>query len=99
MKLTKEAIFQKIPKINPFVVKSLLESNCKGFRQSAIREKFNPKPEKQLQKTHSNNECNYTHQYKEVKGKLYEVSFFYVWTIFEHQVNDMYASPKVQGFF
>ena len=99
MKSTKEAIFQITPKINPFVVKSLLESNCKCFRQSAIREKLNLKPETQLKKTHSNNECNYTHQYKEVKEKLYEVSFIYVWTIFEHQVNDMYASEKVQGFF
>ena len=31
----------KNPKINQFVVKSLLESNCKRFRKSAIREKFN----------------------------------------------------------
>ena len=52
-----------------------------------------------MERTHSNNECNYTHQYKEVKEKLYEVSFIYVWTIFEHQVIDMYASEKVQGFF
>ena len=99
MKSTKEAIFLKKPKINPFVVKSLLESNCKCFRQFTIREKFNLNPETQLKKTHSNNECNHTHQCKEVKEKLYEVSFIYVWTIFEHQVNDMYASEKVQGFF
>ena len=71
MKSTKEAIFQqKNPKINPFVAKSLLESNCKRFRQSAIREKFNLKPETQLQKTHSNNEDNYTNQYNEVKEQL-----------------------------
>ena len=39
IKSTKEVIFQqKNPKINPFVVKSLLESNCIRFRQSAIRE-------------------------------------------------------------
>ena len=38
----------KNPKINPCEVKSLLESNCKRFRQSAIRENFNLKPETQL---------------------------------------------------
>ena len=60
----------KNPKINPFVVKSLLESNCKRFRQSAIRENFNLKPETQLQKTHSNNGDNYTNRYNQVKDKL-----------------------------
>ena len=71
MKSTKEAIFQQEnPKINPLVVKSLLESNYKRFRKSAIRENFNLKPEKQLKKTHSNNGGNCTHQYKEVKEKL-----------------------------
>ena len=71
MKSTKEAIFQqKTPKINPFVVKSLLEFNCKRFRKSAIRENFNPKPKTQLKKTHPNNGGNYTHQYNEVKEKL-----------------------------
>ena len=40
----------KKPQINPFVVKSLLESNCKRFRQSAIRENFGLKPETQLRK-------------------------------------------------
>ena len=51
MKSTREATFQpKNPKINPFVVKSLLESNCKRFGQSAIRENFNLKPETQPKK-------------------------------------------------
>ena len=36
--------------VNPFVVKSLLEANCRRFRQSAIRENFNLKPETQLKK-------------------------------------------------
>ena len=35
---------------NPNVVKSLLESNCKRFRQSAIREHVNLKPEAQMKK-------------------------------------------------
>ena len=44
---TQEVIFQqKKPKINPFVAKSLLESNCKRFRHKAIRENFDQKPEK-----------------------------------------------------
>ena len=58
------------PKINPVVTKSLLDSNCKRFRQSAIRENFNLKPETQLQKTHSNNGGNYTNQYNQVKEKM-----------------------------
>ena len=68
MKSTKKAIFQQ--KINPFLVKSLFESNCKRFRKSAIRENFNLKPETQLKKTHSNNGGNYTHQYNEVQENL-----------------------------
>ena len=88
----------KNPKINPFVVKSLLESNCKRFRQSAI-ENFNLKHETKLKKTHSNNGGNYTYPYNEVKEKLYPDSFIHVWNKFEHQVKDMYASQKVQGFF
>ena len=51
MKSLQEVISrQKNPKINPFLVKSLLESNCKRFRQSAIRENFNLKPKTQLKK-------------------------------------------------
>ena len=71
MKLTKEANFQqKNLKIKPFVVNSLLESNCKRFRKSAIRKNFNLKRETQPKKIHSNNGGNYTHQYNEVKEKL-----------------------------
>ena len=60
----------KNSKINPFVAKSLLESNCKRFRQSAVRENFNLKHELQLKRTHSGNGGNYTNQYNEVKEKL-----------------------------
>ena len=60
----------KKPKINPFVVKSLLESNCIRLRQSAIRKNFNLKPETQLKKILSKNGGNYTNQYNEVKEKL-----------------------------
>ena len=40
----------KNPKINQFVIKSVLESNCKRFRNNAIREYFTLKPETQMQK-------------------------------------------------
>ena len=70
MKSSKETIFQKEPQTNPFVVKWILESNCKRFRKSAIRKNFNLKPETQLKKTHSNNGDNYTHQNNEVKENL-----------------------------
>ena len=60
----------KNPKINPFVVKSLLESNCKRFRESAIKENINLKHETQLKKTHAINGGDCTHQYKKVKEKL-----------------------------
>ena len=80
------------------MIKSVLESNCKRFRKSAKRENFNQKPEAQKKETHSNNRANYTHQYNEVKEKLKPVSFIYVWTIFEHQVKDRYASQKVPVF-
>ena len=66
----KKPFSNKNPKMNPFVVKSLLEPNCKRFRRSAIRENFNLKPETQLEKTHSNNGGNYTDHYNEVKETL-----------------------------
>ena len=66
----KKPFSNKNPKINPLVVKSLLEVNCKRFRKNAIQENFNPKPETQLKKTHTNNGGNCTHQYNEVKEKL-----------------------------
>ena len=52
------------------MIKSVLESDCKRFRKSAIREYFNLRPKTQMKKTHSNNRGNYTHQYNEVKEKL-----------------------------
>ena len=71
MKSTKEAIFfTENPKINPFVAKSLLESNCKRFGQNAIRENFNLKHEPQLKTKLSKNGGNFTHQKNDVKEKL-----------------------------
>ena len=46
MKSTKRGIYQqKKTKINLFVIKSVLESNFKRFRDTAMRENFNLKPE------------------------------------------------------
>ena len=50
------------------------------------------------EKTHSNIWGSNIHQYKEVKEKLLLNSHFYVWTIFEHRIKDMYASQKIQVF-
>ena len=40
----------KKPKINPFLIKSFLESICKRFRKNAIRDYFNLKTETQMRK-------------------------------------------------
>ena len=45
----KSQITTKNSKINPFVVKSLLESNCKRFHKSSVREHFSLKPETELE--------------------------------------------------
>ena len=76
MKSTKEAIFHKKPKINPFVVKPFLDSNCKRFRKSAIPENFNLKLETQPKKTHSNKGGNSTYQKKKVNGSCYQFPSF-----------------------
>ena len=67
---TKRGIFQQKPPKNAVVVKSVLDAICKQFRDTAMRENFNLKPGKKMEKTRSNNRGNYTHQYNEVKEKL-----------------------------
>ena len=64
VKSTKRGIFQqKTSKItNPVVVNTVLNSICKRFRDTAIRENFNPKLATQIKKTHPNNGGTYTHQ-------------------------------------
>ena len=47
-------------------------------------------------KTYSSKRRKYIHQYNEVKEKLYTKFFIFVWTKFEHLVQDIYASQKVQ---
>ena len=73
-----------------------LEFNGKRFRYTARRENFNKEPDQQMKKTHSNKRRGYIHQCKAIKQKLYPTSSVYVWSIFEHLVQDMYASQKVQ---
>ena len=41
-----------------------------------------------MKKSQPNKQRSYIHQYKEVKEKLYPVSFTFVWTIIEPQVKD-----------
>ena len=94
----KSLIAMKNFKINLIVIESVLESNCKRFRKTAKRENFNQKPGAHKEKTHSNNWGDYTHQHNERKEKLKPFSFIYVWTIFEHQVKEMYASQRVPVF-
>ena len=89
----------KLPKGDPFLIKSVLKSICKRFLKNEIREKFRKKPDIQLKETHSNNRGNYIYQYNEVNEKLQPVSLVYVWTTFEHQVKDKYAFQKIQFFF
>ena len=60
----------KNSKNNVVVVKSVLDCNCKRFRDTAMRENFNLKIETYMKKTHSNIQGNYTHEYNEVKDKL-----------------------------
>ena len=46
-------ILTKNSEINLFVVKSVLEYNCKRFRKNATGENFNLKLDPQIEKTHS----------------------------------------------
>ena len=51
-----------------------------------------------MKKTRSKELRNNVHQYKEIKEKLYSISFIHVGTTIEHQLQDMYASRNVQFF-
>ena len=80
------------------MVKLLLERICKRFRNTEKRDNFDLKPDQQMKKSLSKKRRNYIHKYKEVKEKLYPISFIYVRTKLKHQVQDMNASQKVQFF-
>ena len=49
----------KKQKIETFVVKSPLETNCKRFGNTAIRKKVNLKPDRQMETTQSNERRSY----------------------------------------
>jgi len=57
---------------------------------------FKLKPRKQMKKLLPITEATIGHQNNGVKEKHEPVSFINVGAIFEHQVEDMYASRKVQ---
>ena len=63
-------------KINPFVVKSLLESNCKRFRNSAIRDNFNLKPETETKKFITTNDATFLTNTVEMKGNCFQFPSF-----------------------
>ena len=44
---------KKIFNLNPFLVRSVLDSNCKSLRDTAIRENFNLQPDQLMKNTHS----------------------------------------------
>ena len=54
IKSTKRGIYQQKTPKKQVVVKSVMNSNSKRFRDIATRETFNLKTDPQMQKTHSN---------------------------------------------
>ena len=78
MKSTKKAsqIPTKNSKINSFVVKSLLESICKRFRKSAMREKFILKPETEMKKLIPTNDATFFTNTAEMKGSCIQFPSF-----------------------
>ena len=49
-----------------------------------------------MKKTQYKYSRSHNHRYKEIKEKVYQNSVVYIWTVFERQVQDMYASQKFQ---
>ena len=68
MKSTKKPYSRKKPKLNPFMIKSVFESNCKRFRQCAIGDIFNLNPKTQLRRNHSINGDTYSHESNQAKA-------------------------------
>ena len=63
-------------KINPFVVKSLLESNCKRFRKSAIQDNLNLKPEGEMKKFITTNDATFFTNTAKMKGTCIQIPSF-----------------------
>ena len=64
-----------------------------------MHKKFNLKPDRHTQKNFSaiNNAAKFVNTRK--KGKMYPISFIYVQTPFEHQLQDMLACLKLLVFY
>ena len=87
----------KKPKLNPFEVKSVLETNCQRFCKCAITENFNIKRDPQIKNSFPiAMEIYSPTQWKE--KELYLISFIFVWTCFEHHVRDMCSTQKLHFF-
>ena len=80
---------------NPFVVKSVLESNCKIFRKNGTQQNFNLKPDPQIEKMIFHSVMQLYSAKQSTKTEVFTTSFIYVWT-FENQTQVLYASPEVQ---
>ena len=68
MKSTKKSDSNEKLQNQSFAVISLLESNCKRFRKSAIRENFNLKPETEMEKLIPTNDATFFTNTAEMKG-------------------------------
>ena len=87
-------------KSNPFVIKTYFEAICKCLGKSALRENFNPKPERHTEKPNQINQAFILTKAlnREREREVYPISFICVWTTFKHQVQDLYAPQNVLVF-
>ena len=69
-------ILTKNSKVNPFVIKSVLESNCKRFRKRAIRKNFKPSHYPQTKKLIPTNEAAIFTDTRKQKTTLIPISSF-----------------------
>ena len=98
MKSTEPGIYHpKDSKINPFVVKSVLESNWECFSESAIRKIFNFRPARQKKNSFQRTRLPHSSIQSGKREAVYN-SFNYVWIKFEHQVKQIDASQKIPAF-
>ena len=80
---------------NPFVVKSVLESNCKLFSKNGTQQNFKLKPDPQIEKMIFHSLMQLYSAKQSTKTEVFTTSFIHVWT-FENQTQVLYASPEVQ---
>ena len=99
MKSTKKPFSNKNPEINPFVAKSLLESNCKRFRKSAIRGNFNLKPETEMKKLIGTNDSTFFTNTAEMKGSCIQFSSFMFYQLLSTRFQRCLYLEKVKSVF